>query len=212
MEKAAAAGVGAGRRWETLLGCCTAFLAVTLCPAVQAVQAVKADNPAGEVVVAQARAEPGMRVQVQTSALPRFDAQDSGFQAPRVDLSVTPLNASGSGLGPVLGLTSPSSTGAPGLQPRTSVDLGLRWTQRLQSQHQIDITAWRRLNAPDDAYTLIQMREPVYGARVEMNLSGGRKSGLLFDTGFIGMQLEGGARITVKRKDGRPMVYYRTTF
>jgi hypothetical protein len=92
------------------------------------------------------------------------------------------------------------------------VDFGLRWTQRLQSQHKIDITAWRRMNTPDDAYSLVTMREPVYGARVEMNLSGGRKAGLAFDTGFIGMQLESGARITVKRKDGRPMVYYRTKF
>jgi hypothetical protein len=32
------------------------------------------------------------------------------------------------------------------------------------------------------------------------------------DRGFIGMQLEGGARITIKRKDGRPMVYYRSAF
>lgn len=209
MEKVARAGAGSGRRWETALGCCTAFLLVASLPAVRAQEA---RAPEGEVVVAQAHAEPPMRLQVQTSTLPRFDAQDSGFQAPRVDLSLTPLTASGSGLGAVVGLASPSSLGAPGLQPRTSVDLGLRWTQRLQSQHRIDITAWRRMNTPDDAYSLVQMRQPVYGARVEMNLSGGRKSGLLFDTGFIGMQLEGGARITVKRKDGRPMVYYRTTF
>ena len=209
MEKVARAGVGSGRRWETVLGCFTAFLLVVSLPAVRAQEARAAER---EVVVAQAHVEPPMRLQVQTSTLPRLDAQDSGFQAPRVDLSLTPLTASGSGLGAVVGLASPSSLGAPGLQPRTSVDLGLRWTQRLQSQHRIDITAWRRMNMPDDAYSLVQMREPVYGARVEMNLSGGRKSGLLFDTGFIGMQLEGGARITVKRKDGRPMVYYRTTF
>ena len=208
MEKVARAGVGAGRRWETALGCCTAFLLVTSWPAVQA-QESKAPE---QVVVAQAHVEPPMRLEVQASALPRFDAQDAVFEAPRVDVSLTPFTASGNGLGAVLGLASASSPGAPGLQQRTSVDLGLRWTQRLQNQHRIDITAWRRMNTPDDAYSMIQMRQPLYGARVEMNLSGGRRSGLLFDTGFIGMQLEGGARITVKRRNGGPMVYYRTKF
>jgi len=216
MEKAAAAGVGAGRRWESALGCCTSLLAVTLC---QAAQAQQQTEPAGkapaEAVVAQARVEPPVLVQVRTSTLPRFDAQDSGFQAPRVDVSLTPTTSSGSGLGAVLGLASPAANNNPlGMQARTSVDLGLRWTQRLQSQHQIDITAWRRMNnAPDDAIGLIQAQQPVYGARVEMNLSArSPKTSFAVDRGFIGLQLEGGARITVKRKDGRPMVYYRTTF
>ena len=72
--------------------------------------------------------------------------------------------------------------------------------------------AWRRMNTDDDAYSLIQQRQPVYGARVEMNLAGGRKSGIATGVGFIGVQLESGARISVKRKDGRPMIYYRTSF
>ena len=38
-----------------------------------------------------------------------------------------------------------------------------------------------------------------------------RKAGLTFDRG-IGFQLQSGARISIKRKDGRPMVYYRTSF
>ena len=210
MEKAAGAGKQAGVRWEAALGCLAALAGGVLCPAAHAHDAAQ-DGP--EVRVAQARVEPPLRVQLQTSALPRFDAQDGGFQAARVDLSVTPLNANGSGLGAVLGLASPSAAPQPlGLQARAAVDLGVRWTQRLQSQRQIDVTAWRRLTGPDDAYSLIQMRQPVYGARVEMNLAPASKSGFALDRGFIGMQLEGGARITVKRKDGRPMVYYRTSF
>jgi hypothetical protein len=39
-----------------------------------------------------------------------------------------------------------------------------------------------------------------------------RKAGFSLDHGFIGLQLESGARISVKRKDGHPMIYYRTTF
>jgi hypothetical protein len=38
------------------------------------------------------------------------------------------------------------------------------------------------------------------------------KAGLAADLGFIGLQLEGGARISIKRKHGGPMVYYRTSF
>jgi len=117
----------------------------------------------------------------------------------------------------VLGLASPSANQQGqglGLQSRnTSVDLGLRWSQRLESQRQVDITAWRRMNTPDDAYSMVQMRQPtVDGARVEMNLAAARKTSLALDTGFIGLQLEGGARITIKRKEGRPMLYYRSTF
>lgn len=205
MEKAAA-GAGAGSRREVALGALLA-LVYALCPVVHAQDA--APRPPGEVLVAQARTDQPVRMQVQTSSLPRFDSQDSGFQAPRVDVSITPFDRGGNGLGAVFGLASPSV--APGLQARTGVDLGLRWSQKLQSQR-VDITAWRRMNAPDDAYTQVLMHEPVYGARVEMDLSAGAQSGLKADLGFLGFQMESGARITVKRKDGRPMLYYRSAF
>jgi hypothetical protein len=197
--KKAAAGAGAGCRREFELG--VAIALASLCCAAQAQDASS--------LPAAARGEQGVRVQVQASSLPRFDSQDAGFQAPRVDLSITPFDRHGNGLGAVFGLASPS--GGPGLQPRTGIDVGLRWSQLLQSQR-IDITAWRRMNVPDDAYTQVIMREPVYGARVEMNLSSAQRSGLAMDLGFIGLQMESGARITIKRKDGRPMVYYRTSF
>jgi hypothetical protein len=214
MEKAAVTGREAGFRRESALGPCTvtALVACLLCPAVRAQDAVA---PPSEVIVAQARTdESPLRVEVQTSTLPRMDAQDTGFQAPRVDLSLVPRNSLG--FGPVIGVSGFSQNRQlPGLQPqRASVDLGLRWSHRLEGRRQIDITAWRRMNAPEDAYSLIQMHEPVYGARVEMNLSArsAPKPGFAFDRGFIGFQLESGARITFKRKDGRPMIYYRTTF
>lgn len=219
MEKVVALAGGqqqAGSRWELAAGAgVAAFLAASmLCPAARAQDAAKAP-PA--VLVAEARTDqPAVRMQVQTSALPRLDAQDTGFQAPRIDLSLMTTTANGSGLGPVIGMTSTGFAQPLSLQTRTGVDLGVRWSQRLQSQHQIDVTAWRRMNGPDDAYSLIQMRQPVYGARVEMNLSSAKSGinigGLAIDRGFVGMQLEGGGRITIKRKDGRPMVYYRTAF
>jgi hypothetical protein len=198
MEKPAA-GAGAGCRREFARA--LAFALPSLCCAALAQDASS--------VAGAARGEQGVRVQVQASNLPRFDSQDTGFQGPRVDLSITPFDRRGNGLGAVFGLASPS--GGPGLQPRTGIDVGLRWSQLLQSQR-IDITAWRRMNVPDDAYTQIIMREPVYGARVEMNLASAQHAGLAMDLGFVGLQMESGARITIKRKDGRPMVYYRTSF
>jgi hypothetical protein len=210
MEKVAAAGpLGAGTQKELRFGAWAALLACALCPAVWAQE--EGFRPA-EARAGQAHAEPQMRLQVQTSTLPRLEAQDSGFQAPRVDVSLFPTNQS-SGLGAVVGMSGFSARQPPiGLQPqRPSFDLGLRWSHKLQSQ-QVDITAWRRMNGDDDAYSLVQARQPLYGARFEMALSAARKPGFAADLGFIGVQLQGGARISIKRKNGGPMLYYRTTF
>jgi hypothetical protein len=166
----------------------------------------------GSPPTAEARAEPPLRVEVQASELPRLEAQDTGYQSPRVDVTLFPSGARG--LGAVLGVSGFDARQPQllGLAPqRPSVDFGLRFSQKLQGQHQIDITAWRRMQASDDAYSLVQARQPVYGARFELNLTPVRKAGFSFDRG-IGFQLESGARISLKRKDGRPMVYYRSTF
>jgi hypothetical protein len=207
MEKAAA-----GARRDKLRGRCWSLALVAYAASAPVVAQAQAPAPA-DGLPAQARPDPQpLRVQVRTSALPRFEAQDSGFQAPRVDVSLSP--ADGRGLSPVVGFSSGATAPSPaGPQPqRPSLDVGLRWSHPIQSQ-QIDVTAWRRMNTPDDdAYTLAQMRQPTYGARVELDLSPVRKNRFALDRGFIGMQLEGGARITIKRKDGRPMVYYRTAF
>lgn len=206
MEKAAATGVFAGRHWEVpLVRCTAAVLAVIASPSLWAQDAARV------AALDEVRKDAPLRLEVRTSTLPRIEALD-GFQAPRVDLALIPGNSTG--ISPVLGMSTPRAGGqAFGLNtPRSSVDLGVRLSHRLESQQQIDVTAWRRMNTDDDAYTQVQMRQPVYGARVEMNLAGGRRSGFAADRGFIGLQLESGARITLKRKDGRPMVYYRNSF
>lgn len=161
-----------------------------------------------------ARAESPVRLEVQASRLPRLQATDEGFQAPRVDMSLLP--GRGTGLGLALGMSgfAPREPGLPGLAPaRPAFDLGLHWRHTLEDERQIDITAWRRMTASPDALTLIQQRDPaVYAARVELKLNGARKSGFTAASGFIGMQLQSGARVSIRRKDGRPMVYYRTSF
>lgn len=207
MEKTAAPGAIAGNRWDLRLRACAAAALCIACPA-----AWSQDGGASPSQVLAGEAP--VRLEVQTSSLPRLDAQDSGFQAPRVDIALFPSRPSG--IGAVVGMsgfTAQQGLHPAGLQPiRPSVDLGVRFSHTLQSQQQVDVTAWRRMNADTDAYTLVQMRQPVYGARVEMNLSPKKKSGLATGLGFIGLQLESGARISLKRKDGRPMIYYRTSF
>jgi hypothetical protein len=214
MEKAAVTGKSAGSRWEISLGACAALAACVACPGLQAQEVDKSSSLQQQqqgMLMAEARIDQPVRLEVQTSTLPRLEAQDSGFQAPRVDLSLFP--ATSPNFGAVLGMSGFSNRQpqTPGLQaPRPSVDLGVRYSQRLQSR-QVDVTAWRRMTNDDDAITLAQMRQPVYGARVELNLKPS-KGPVSLDGGFIGMQLEGGAKIAIKRKDGRPMVYYRTAF
>jgi len=210
MEKVADTGQNAGSRWEN--NTLAPYAAVALLALGAACGTVQAQElKAGDVLVADARTEQSVRVQVQASTLPRLDAQDSGFQAPRVDLSLFP--SSTSNLGAVVGVSGFSNRPTQiGLQPaRPAIDLGVRWSQRVQSR-QVDITAWRRMNTEEDAYTLTQMgQQPVYGARVELNLRPS-KGPLSLDGGFIGMQLESGAHISIKRKNGGPMLYYRTSF
>ena len=210
MEKAAA-GAGAGSRREVPLAPCAALVAgcLAFCPLPGWAQ--DAAPAAPELAAAHARSDAGMRLEVNASSVPRLENQDVGFQAPRVDLSLAPQKR---GLGVVFGMSGFSAH--PTIQPNAfapsaSMDLGLRWRQVVASK-QVDVTAWRRMSTDEDAYSLIQQRQPMYGARVEMKLDDARKSGFMALRGFLGFQLESGAKISVKRKDGRPMVYYRTSF
>lgn len=196
----------AAGRWEIPQGRSKALL-LAVCVTCPMAWAQDSGQSPTELALAEVRTEAPLRVQVQTSTLPRLEAsQENGFRSPRVDVSVFPANAYG--VGAVFGMSG-FSAGQPlplGFAPaRPAVDLGLRW-----HRNQIDITAWRRMHTADDAYALIQAREPVYGARVEMNLKS--SSVLALDKSAIGLQLQSGARISIKRKNGGPMVYYRTTF
>jgi hypothetical protein len=119
-------------------------------------------------------------------------------------------------LGPSLAMTRADPLAQFGVRPFTSettrVDLGLHWRYAYDSNYRFDVSAWRRLN-PVDAASLIENRESSYGARVEMHLSAPR-SGFVADHGFLGFQLESGARITLRKSSGggKPMVYYRSNF
>src|SRR5512140_2926310 len=159
------------------------------------------------------------RLEVSASNLPRFDNIDGTTRASRIDFTWLPPRQPGLRLvmGMALGMTNRTapglSQGAPYLNGSPGIDLGFHWRYTMDSQYRIDFTAWRRMAAADaDAIDLVQSREPAYGARVEMGLRSMPKSGFIADRGFLGVQLDGGARITLRRSAGRPMLYYRTSF
>lgn len=154
---------------------------------------------------------PRGRIEVVASTVPLFETLDGSTRASRVDMIWLPPRRRNLGL--ALGLTSngnpaPQLAGA-GTPP--SVDLGLHWRAMADSPYRIDVTAWRRMSPPDAA-ALVQEREAAYGARLELQLQSSGSRGLVAERGFLGLQLESGARITVRRKHGGPMFYYRAKF
>jgi hypothetical protein len=183
------------------------------CAACQCSWAQVADIAGSDVqVAAVTRNEPSTRVQVMQTTLPRLEGLDSNSSGPRLDLTVLPRRAAGFGLAVGMsGFQPPPAALGPSTSPNTNFDVGVHWRHTTQDNYQVDVTAWRRVTQPD-AYTLIQQRqEPTYMARVEFNLRGS-SSGFKAERGFIGMQLEGGARVTLGRKNGGTMLYYRTKF
>jgi hypothetical protein len=189
------------RSWPLLF----AAIALYLCGAGAWAQD-EANSPtvAGQILVPE----------ISSTSLPRFEP-DGGTRASRIDM--TWLQPQRSALGLSLGMTGIDGLGlaaSPNLNNiGQSFDVGLIWRYTPDSNYRIDVTAWRRVT-PQDAASLIYLREPsTYGARVEMRI--GRapvQSGFVAQRGFIGFQLESGSRITVRRSDGKPMLYYRSNF
>jgi len=176
-----------------------------------------ATSPLADAAAVATPGEPQrLQMEISASTLPRFENTDGSSRTSRVDVTWLPPRRSALGLslgmnsmdGPAAFYPSGGYAGMPG-----SLDLGLRWRYTLDGNYRIDVTAWRRL-VPPDALTLVQMHQhqPGYGARVEMQIRPVPKSGFVADRGFIGLQLESGARVTVRRSGGKPMIYYRTKF
>ncbi len=156
----------------------------------------------------------GSTIEISSSNLPRFDNADgSNRTQQRLDMAL--LSPGRSSFGVTMGLTG-LSPARPGFTPGAAdslpgVNVGLQWRYVLDGNRRVDITAWREMGRPNDALAMVQSREAGYGARVEMQLAGSR-SPLVAERGFVGVQLDGGAKITLKRSGGRPMVYYRNQF
>lgn len=193
-----------------------ALAAAAACLAGQA--AALEETAAAALETAVPAAERPAQLDLRATQLPHLDMMNPA-QGARLDLSLLPAQPSAVGLAlGMSGFASPQTSGGampgpawgPAVQP--ALDVGLHWRHTLSNNYRLDITAWRRLSSPVHDLALGTARETTYGARVELNLKPARKTGLVTDLRFIGVQLQGGGRITVKRKDGRPMLYYRTSF
>jgi hypothetical protein len=181
-----------------------------------------ASGPAGGMAVAQLdpqlvapKGPPPARLEVNATSLPQLDSEAS-FTAPRVDMTLLPNRPSAVGVAVGLSGMQPQQAGVlPAFQPpqQAAMDLGVTVRHTFDNNQRVDVTAWRRMaQQQPDAMTLIQRQDAAYGARVEWNLSSAPRAGLVADKGFLGMQLEGGGRISVRRKNGGPMIYYRNKF
>ncbi len=166
--------------------------------------------PASSVAAAKDE-QRGPQLEFSRASFPRYDNTDGSNRSSRLDVTWLPPRRSALGLS--LGMTSPQgyllSAGVPNAAP--GVDVALRWRYTLDTNYRVDVIAWRRL-MPTDTLTLVQMHEPSYGARLEMQIGSTPKNGFVADRGFIGLQLESGARVTLRRSGGKPMLYYRTKF
>lgn len=192
-----------------------AMAACALCHAAFAQQQTDLVVTSADTGTLAMRNESLPRIEVTRSTLPRLEGLDSTTSGPRLDLTVLPPRRS---FGLALGMSGfqPPPQQLIGSQPAPSMnfDVGVTYRHTTENNYQVDFTAWRRMPSQPDAMTLVQQRmQPTYLARVELNLgSGGSGKGFVAERGFLGVQLENGARISLKRKDGGAMVYYRKKF
>ncbi|MBS0466274.1 MAG: hypothetical protein JSS31_10610 [Proteobacteria bacterium] len=64
-----------------------------------------------------------------------------------------------------------------------------------------------------DAQGMIwQQDQPAFGTRLDVQWSCSRMPGWAPEFGAIGLQLEGNARLLLRARRGRPMLYFRTRF
>jgi hypothetical protein len=176
------------------------------------------DDPSADEPSAR-RPHSAPRLEITATPLPRLDRVDAPAPTQRLDLTYLPQRRSALGLavglsglpasGPGSNVPAPHGWAAAG-QP--ALDLGVHWRHTLDRNHRLDVTAWRRVVPSPQDLALGPAREPSYGARLELNVNAERRTGFVADRGFLGVQLQGGGRITVKRANGGPMVYYRTRF
>ena len=155
---------------------------------------------------------------VTTSPVPTLDAPDGSPKRMRVDLTGWTHSPEVAGLGLSLqsSVAQPSHVLIP-LAPgaaSTDMDLALRWRSAPWSgNRRVDVAAWRRVTPDAAELARTGDSQAQYGARVEMQFSSIRASRKLVpELGAIGFQFDGGAKLSLRAKSGKPMLYYRSSF
>lgn len=190
-----------------------AWVLAAACAACPSAWSQAIDSAPADMVAAAGASDGAARLQVSATRFPRIEGLDSATSGTRLDLTMLPPRRSAVGVAfGMSGFEPPPAIAGQPAAASLNFDLGVHWRHTTDANYQVDLTAWRRMNTQPDAYTMIQQRLPsAYVARVELNLNGQRR-GLVADRGFLGLQLESGARIGLRRKDGGTMVYYRVRF
>lgn len=170
------------------------------------------DPPEPFAVAAPVDTERGPRLEISAAPIPNLDNVDGSSSTTRLDVTRWPRKAQDAMLGVSVGLSVPSGSALDPRTPPQSVDVGLRWRSIMDATRRLDVSAWRRVTPVPDAITLIHGRQPdLYGTRVEMQFTTSR-SRIVPELGAIGVQLSGGAKLSLRAKHGKPMLYYRARF
>ncbi|WP_143762966.1 hypothetical protein [Ramlibacter tataouinensis] len=176
--------------------------------------------PGSQAFASESSERPDEAVTVAQAALPSLVVTQESRPDPVDGLAMTSQQVAASWFptprSPLgfMAAVRPAAAGTPdrpGLQ-RPGLDLGLHWRSAGHGRRGLQVQAWQTLAPDPDAWTLVQSRQPAYGARVEMRLKPARAGGLVADYQFFGLQLQSGARITIRRTEGRPRIYYRVQF
>lgn len=114
----------------------------------------------------------------------------------RTDPGPSPFGSASWAQAPALPATAPAA-----------LRLGLRWRPPPVAGQHLNAQVWRRISLAHERTDGLE-DEPLYGARLEMQLS----SPKLRLRDLLGVQLDNGARLSLGRINGRVSVYYRMQF
>jgi hypothetical protein len=143
------------------------------------------------------------RFEVTGQTLARLDNPEQGnTRVEAVGWSGRGSNSFGVGVGSTLERMAPAPR--PAEQMQASMDVGVRWRSEVNSRQRVDVAAWRAVSGEVD-------ERPAVTTRVEMQFASPRSASFA-ELGAVGMQLNGGSRVTLKISKGRPMFYYRSKF
>lgn len=143
-----------------------------------------------------------------TGALAQLMVEAEPTRLPQVDLVMLaepqPPNA-GSAYQLNWSAFAPQQQAAP-----SHLNLGLRWRPTTPAGRQVDAQVWRRVTSTTPSSLAYVEDAPEYGARVEMQITPAKRTIPLRD--LLGMQLDNGARLSLRPRNGKVSLYYRMQF
>jgi hypothetical protein len=110
---------------------------------------------------------------------------------------------------PTSSVTLQGTPASSGLRASPSLNLGLRWRPAPVAGRNVDAQLFRRVSKTTERDDDWQIDAPLYGAKVEMQMSRPQRVSL---RDLLGVQLDNGARVSVRPRNGKLSLYYRVQF